>query len=95
MNNSWSTTTNITSNKATLGFTFTTELDLLKPLVNRVNPTKTRLDIADSIIFAQMNFTFFYDKNYQLMSLAVRNYALFGLDKGYNILSALNQKLDQ
>ena len=64
LNNSWSATTNKTPNKAALGFTPATELDLLKPSADRVNPTKTRLDVVNSIAFAQMNSKFHYNRKH-------------------------------
>ena len=95
LNNSWSATTNKTPNETALGFTPTTELDMLKPLTNQANPAKTRLDVADSIAFAQMNSKFHYDRKHQPMILAVGDYALLLLHKGYSIPSAPNRKLDQ
>lgn len=95
LNNGWSTSIAKTPNEVALGFTPATELDLLKPSVPGMNATRTRLDVADSIAFAQMNSKFHYDRKHQPMSLAVGDYALLRLHKGYSIPSAPNRKLDQ
>ncbi len=77
LNNSWSVTTNKTPNETALGFTPTTELDLLKLLTNQANRAKTRLDVADSIAFAQMNSKFHYNRKHQPMILIVGDYICF------------------
>lgn len=59
---------------------------MLKLLVDGVNQTKTRLDIAEPIAFAQMNSKFCYDRKHQPIALAIGDYALFQLYKSYNIL---------
>ena len=95
MNNSWSATTNKISNEAALDFTPATELDLFKFLADRVNPTETRLDVANSITLAQINSQFHYDTKHQPISLVVRDYILLQLHTGSSIPFALNRKLDQ
>ena len=75
-----------------LGFTPATELDLIKPSAHGISITRIRLRVADSIAFARMNSRFHYDRN---MNLAVGDYALLRLHKGYSIPSAPNRKLDQ
>lgn len=94
LNNSWSAIRIKTSNKATFGFISTIELDLLKLLADKINSIKTCVDVANSIVFAQINSKFHYDKKHQLIIVAVRDYALFQLYKGYSILSTPNYKLD-
>ncbi len=76
LNNSWSATTNKTPNETALGFIPMTELNLLKPLINQTNPAMTRLDIANSIIFMQINSKFHYDRKHQPMILAIDDYTL-------------------
>ena len=88
-------TTNKIPNEIALGFTPTTELNLLKPLTNQANSAKICLNIADSIAFAQINSKFYYDRKYQPMIFAVADYTLLQLHKGYSIPSVPNQKLDQ
>lgn len=70
-------TTSKIFNKVALSFTFTIELNLLKPLADGVNLIKTRLDIDNLIAFMQMNSKFHYIKKHQLIVLAVGDYSLF------------------
>lgn len=64
-------------------------------MIDKVNIIKTRLDVANSIAFAQINSKFHYNEKHQSMILAVGDYILLWLHKGYNLPSAPNQKLDQ
>lgn len=95
LNNNCSETTTKTFNEAAFSFTSIIELDLFKPLVDGVNPTKTCLNVTDSITFVKMNFKFHYNRKHQPIALTVRDYALIWLHKGYSIPFPLNQILDQ
>ena len=96
MNNSVAAATGKTPNEAAYGFTPTAALDLWKadtadPTV--IDPAMARLAVSDAIAFAQMRAKFYYDQSHKPLNLAVGEYALLRLHKGYHIPSVTSRKL--
>ena len=96
LNNSVSASTGKTPNEAAYGFTPTAALDLWKldiadPSV--LDPAMARLAVSDAIAFAQMRSKFYYDQSHKPLDLAVGQYVLLRLHKGYHIPSVTSRKL--
>ena len=79
-----------TLNKVALNFILIIKLNLLKPLVDKVNLIKIYLNIIDLIFFVQINLKSYYNKKYLPINLVVKDDVLLQLYKGYNILFVLN-----
>ena len=41
-----------------------------------INSTMAQIDARDAILFAQINFKYYYDQTHQLMNLKVSNFAV-------------------
>ena len=88
-----------TSNEISYEFTFTQIFDLLKSFEESSLSLSqmTRLEAADVLIFAQMNFKFYYDRKHQSINLVVDDWEQIRLHKDYDIssIAMLDNKLNQ
>lgn len=98
VNNSRSSSTGKSPNEVVYGFTPTQSTDLVStkahtPLIAKF----IRIEVADAIAFSQMSAKWVYDKNHKSITLAVGDFALLRLHKGYKIPSSaiLGPKLSQ
>lgn len=87
-------------NEAAYGFTPVQPLDMSRAVNDAdVLPAaaRARVDVADSIAFAQMNAKFHYDRKHQPLNMRVGDEALIRLHRGYDIPSTavLGPKLSQ
>ena len=87
-----------TFNEISYEFTFTQIFDLLKFFEESSLSLlqMTRLKVADVLIFAQMNFKFYYDRKHQSTNLVVDDWAQIRFHKNYDIFSiaVLDNKLN-
>ena len=88
-----------TFNEIFYEFIFTQSFDLLKffAKLSLSLSQMTRLKAANILIFAQINFKFYYDRKHQSINLVVDDWTQIRLHKDYNIFSIamLNNKLNQ
>ena len=99
INNSVVIVTDKTSNEISYEFTLTQIFDLLKSFEKSSLSLSqmTRLEAADVLIFAQMNFKFYYDRKHQSTNLVVDDWAQIRLHKDYDIssIAVLDNKFNQ
>ena len=99
INNSIVIVTDKTSNEISYEFTLTQIFDLLKSFEESSLSLSqmTRQEAVDALIFAQMNFKFYYDRKHQSTSLVVDDWAQIRFHKNYDIssIAVLNNKLNQ
>ena len=88
-----------TFNEISYEFTLTQIFDLLKSFEESSLSLSqmTQLKAADALIFAQMNFKFYYDRKHQSTNLVVDDWTQIRLHKNYDIflIAMLDNKLNQ
>ena len=96
-------------NEIAYDFTSLQTIDLLKSFAVSINDTATssvleietiikahlRSNMIDAIVFAQMQFKFYYDRKHQSIYLDVDDWVLLRLYRDYNISSVKSKKLNQ
>ena len=90
-NNSTSTTGR-SPNEVVYGFTPNFAVDLAS--APEISPLEARVEASDALDFAAMNMKFHYDRKHTAMFLALGDWALLRLHRGYSIPSTHNRKLD-
>ena len=97
-NNAKNSIIDYSSNEVTYDFISMQILDLKKfisKLSFEQNRFINRLNVANAIVFEQMNAKFHYDKKHQSLFMKKDDYAFIKLHKNYNISFVTSRKYDQ